>query len=483
MEKGVKRINMFFKKYTTATYLIAIVLLATILPVNGQASGWVYVRVVDKDGKPLPNAQLIINIEPYWYGYTTDDDGKASIWIDSRNLGKGLQIRVSDIFGNSLNTDVNALVFTELSQTRTVKVLNARSITVEVYDKYREVGGYSTPPLVAIVNNINSMRRTTTLDGRIKAIIINDFEGLLKIGAPLRKTTTVAVTKDRDMYQVELDHAVIVEMSFTGKELIVRVLWDSLEVRDIGDKKLVPYALDLKAVSADGKTSLIKKFSLGPFRSTSGETSVSTQLSPEQFPEELVKGAIVGAIYVEENTYTWEELNNFGQDSWIWNLVAWRPNGYIVNKKPLLESAFNPFVETLRNELDSKTQQLNEAKSEISDLESKAQELQKNLDESQKQAASLKEQLQSEIQKSSNLQSQLNEEKQKSSNLQSLLNEEAKKRQDAESRAAQLASDIEALKLDLQQSRLTLIVAATIPSVVAAVLGILYVRKKTSASL
>lgn len=184
-----------------------------------QNSGYYYVQVVDKAGNPIPYADAWIRMsgEIYWGG-TAGADGNLPIWLESDPFGKPIEISIRDIFNYPLEADKSQIICDKVNDVETVRVLNARMVIIKVYDSYRGEASIP-PPIVAIVNTYSTMRHTVRSYEKIFAVLPNDFEGLLSVGAPLRKTASITATKDRNEYEALLEPVVKLTATLSGEML------------------------------------------------------------------------------------------------------------------------------------------------------------------------------------------------------------------------------------------------------------------------
>jgi len=458
--------------------------------VNAQAtSGYCHVKVVDKHGDPIQYPEVMVQRpgEPYWIYYRGGADGTVSIWLRSDQLGQSIKISVTDIFRLPLQIDKDEIICENFGETETVRILNSHVITIKVHDSYYGYEGAS-PPITAVVNSYTTMYRTISSNGEITALLSDDFEGPLMIGAPLRKTESIIVTKDEDEYSVLLEPTLKLSATLEDHNLVIKIQWDSVELRDIGDKKLIPYSLEVLALSSDGKIKPLSKYGPDYIKSPSGEDFLEIPFSPEEeIPPEQASGALIARVYIDyeiQSSNYWSELREFGDTSWIRFLVRYTGR-YIVDKVPLVELAFNPFADPsiseklgeLAKELESKETELKNANEKISGLSSEIQKMQAEIEASEKKLIEYEGKISEYESKLSDLEDALRREKEKSADLQSQLDEEINKRKQAEATVTNLIAENANLKADLEMTRLLLIVVIAVSAVCIALLIMLQRRR------
>lgn len=221
-------------------------------------------------------------------------------------------------------------------------------MVIKVHDSYHGEA-FNPPPIAAVVNTRTTMSHTFSPNGEISALLPDDFEGLLMIGAPLRKTVPIAVTKDHNEYEVLLEPVVKLTATLSDENLVLKIQWNSIDPRDIGDKKLIPYSVEVLAITSDSGVKPLGKYDPSYFSSTSGEDTITMPLSPEgEIPPEMVSGALVARIYIDYEIKTrnyWSELGEFGEMTWMQYLTYYAGSRYNLMKIPLIQVAFNPFAD------------------------------------------------------------------------------------------------------------------------------------------
>lgn len=464
-------------------------LLAPVLfnDVSAQTTGYCYIKLVDKHGIPIKYPEVHVQRpgEHYWIFYSGGADGTISIWLRSNQLGQAISISVTDILGRQLQVDKDKIICENFGETETVKVLNSHVVTIKVHDSYYGHEG-APPPMVAVVNSYTSMRRTISFNGEIIALLSDDFEGPLMIGSPLRKTTFVTIVRDKDEYSVLLEPTLSLSATLDNDNLVIKIRWNSVEARDIGGERLIPYSLEILAVSSDGKISLLDKSGPNYIKSSSGEDSVKIPLSlGEEIPPEQIAGALVARVYIDyeiQSSNYWSEVVKFGETSWVRFLVRYMGR-YTVDKIPLIEIAFNPFADpSLHEKLTELTEELKSKEIELKNANEKINDLTSEIKEMQDKIKTAQEKLTEYEKKISELEDSLEKEKQKSIDLQSKLDEEKSKLKQAESMVISLTAENVTLKADLKTTRMLLVITAIALVICAVLLVVLQLRRRARKS-
>ncbi|MEM3067012.1 MAG: hypothetical protein QXI81_06765, partial [Nitrososphaerota archaeon] len=431
--------------------LVIVILMTLVLPVKAQDYGGVSIQLLGKDDRPISFAVIRLEFDSGYYFFTnTDKWGKAYFWITQEQLNKRIKLEIPDVFNKPLKTNVSEVMFTGFNQIKVVKVLNSRIITINVLD---EIG--QAPPLAGITNA--ATERTISRNGTIIALISDDFEGDVKVGAPLRKDGLIKVTKDEDRYEITLKMAITFTLYSNGEEFVVSVRWDGIEDRDMGNKMLVPYSADLRLISTRGDIKMLGKLDPITFTSSSGEATMNITLPEEintaiktgewmEWPDEWKKGALMLAFYIDYQPSSQEEIYVYFNNAWMLALTSFLPIPPTISKVYLYEATFSPFVDLLINQNAELERQLEDAKARIETLESQLASSMEELKYAREQVSSLTSQLE-------------------------VVMEEV----------TILKGELSATRTQLQIASLTLILGIAIPSVIAALLALLYIRKKTKA--
>jgi len=477
-------------KLAVLSILLFICFAITSVATAQQTSGYCYIQIVNQEGKPLPFIRVTYKSpgSRYYSITTTGSDGKFAIWLSSEQLGQEIEVQVYDLFNKLLQADKSVVICEKFDETKTITLLNARIVTIRVYDEY--MGNPTTPPpLTAVVNSYDTMYKTITPDGRIQALLPGDFEGTLTIGAPLRKDVPVVITKDKNEYVVTLEPALRISASMEDNNLVINGEWDSLAIRDIGEGKLIPYSMEILVITSNGVMGNISKMGPVNFESVSGSGTVTIPLPEGEPPSEVISGALIVKFYIDyeiKSSDYWEELSAFGETSWIRFLAEWYGGHIKLQKIPLLQLAYNPFADPslseklteLSKKLESKEAALEEANKKLQSANEELSQLTSQVEEMQSKVDALQEKVQNYEKEISSLQDELKSEKERSASLQASLEEEESLRKTAESKVMNLMQENAELKKDLEVTRMLVVLVGVVAAIIIALLAILYIRRR-----
>jgi archaellum component FlaC len=485
--------KLFLEAVLIITILVMVISLIQIS--TAERAGYVYLQIVDKDGNPTPRIFVLYSRpdDPSGlYVCSVGFNGICELWLRSDELNKDFIIReVRDILDNQLIVENNLIRFDSFDQTKTIRILNARLIKIIVKD---EEQGY--PPISAVIHSGNSIERSYTLRGEIKVAVRDDYEGPLRIGAPLRKSVWVWMTREKNEYSIVLTHAMTFNISLQPENsLKVKISWRDLEPIDVGQKSPLPYSIDFLGITEDGRIIFLDKRPL-PILSGSGEHEWLIAL-PERYAVKAAYSIFIG-VYIDYNfqrrIYVWEELKQFFDDprnSWLYYLVDSRyPSSGSAYVLYLLSAIFSPFIdkhlleenELLKNQLKIAAEKLEDANSIINKLNSELIQVKKELTSLSEQLEDKKKQLDSVTDKLKEVTQKFDEATNKINQLNIQLEEEKKARVNAEmevdSLKKQLIQNEQQYKSEKDFLITTIVTLAIIAIVSSGLLVTRYIKRK-----
>ena len=489
-----KRKKLFLEVIIIIIVLISVVSLIRVS--SAERSGYVYLQVVDKDGNPIPRIHVLYSRsdEPEFVFSvcSVGFNGICELWLRSDELNKDFTIKeVRDILDNQLKVENNLVRFDSFGQTKRIRILDARLIKITVIDEEQGL-----PPISAIVNSGNSMMRSYTLKGEIKVAVKDDYDGVLRIGAPLRKPAWIWVTREKNEYSVVLTHAMTFNVSLqTENSLKVKIAWKDLEPIDVGQRIKIPYSIDFLGITEDGRVFLLGKHPL-PVLSGSGEHECVIKL-PQRHAVKATYSIFIG-VYIDYNfqtrIYPWEELKQFFDDprsSWLYYLVDWmHPSSGSAYVLYLLSAIFSPFTdkhlfeenESLRNQLKIVTKELENANSIINKLNLELTQVREERASLSEQLENIEKQLDSVTDKLEEVTEKFYEANNKINQLNIQLEEEKKARADAEKEVDSLKKELikaeQQYKSEKDFFTIVTIASAIIASVSIGLLITKYIKRK-----